>query len=315
MPLLGWISPAFRTQAQMDAHVVAISRNVNFTLQPPTVPKGTKLLLTDSWKNPTVVADIGREFTGFRQLTGSCVGVSSGNAIFTLAATQRILAANPTKAFIPWWPYPYGRTRYNEGDRGQGEGAIDSVMAQTLITEGVFSIDEIPDEPAYDTSDGLALTSNQELTYSDGNYSGNTKYLSLGKQHPLGSAATINDVAGIKAAILNGYPVLDGCDNYIGAGSLQGDVAIGAYDGRGGHSTCYLGYFEHATLGPLYLYSNQWAGSTYPQDSSNKARCTVWVKEATVARLFATGGSGGETVALSHLNYFPAQPEVLDWYA
>lgn len=311
----GWIPPAKRSQTQHDAHARATARHVAFALAPPEVSKGTKVMLTDWWKHPDVIADVGYEFTGFRQLTGSCVGVSSGNAVFTLAAGQKLMADNPTKAFVPWWPFSYGRTRYNEGDRGRGEGAVDSVMAATLRDEGCFGIAEIPDEPAYDAGDGLAITDNQELTYSDGSYAGNTKYLSLGKQHPIGAAATINDVAGIKAAILNGYPVLDGCDDYIGHGSVSGDAALGNYDGRGGHSTCYLGYWEHDSLGPLYLYSNQWAGNTYPQDGSGRGRCTVWVKEANVNHLFQNGGSGGETVALSRLSYFPAEPKVLNSFS
>jgi hypothetical protein len=314
-PPLGWIEPAARTKKQSDAHAAAMAKTVAFALAPAAPAGPVKVMLTDFWKDPDVVADVGgREFTGFRQLTGSCVGVSAGNAVFTLAAIQRKLADSPTKAFIPWWPYPYGRTRHNEGDRGQGEGAVDSVMGQTLIKEGVFGVEEIEGEPAYDASDGLALTSRQEYAYSDGNYAGNTKYLTLGKQHPVGAAAPLYSTQDIKTAILNGFPCLNGCSYYVGRGSLSGDVALGKYDGRGGHSTCYLGYWDHPSLGPLFLYSNQWDGSTYPRDGSGKARCTVWVKEADAAQLFRLGGDRGETMALSHLNYFPAQiDKVLDW--
>ncbi len=313
-PLLGWIAPELRNQAQADAHEAAVANHVMFALEPPTVPKGTKIVLTDVWKHPDVVADIGFEFTGFRQLTGSCVGVSAGNAVFTLSGLQRLLSDAPTKAFVPWWPFAYGWTRTNEGDRSPGEGAVDSVMGQTLVKGGTFGIDEIPDEPPYSHSDGLALTSSQELQNSVGSSAINSKYTTLAKTHLVGSVATMSSVADIKAAILNGYPVLDGCNNYIGHGSLSGDRALGTYDGRGGHSTCYLGYEEHETLGPLYLYSNQWSGSTYPQDASGKGRCTVWVKEANVAKLFNTGGSGGESMALSRLTYFPVEPKILDWF-
>lgn len=312
-PLLGWIPPADRTQEQQDAHHAALRSFAKFALQPVTNGGPVKVLLTDFWKDSLVVADVGYEFTGFRQLTGSCVGVSTGNACFTLSAVQRRLAANPTRAFVPWWPYMYGTCRRNEGDRGQGEGAVDSVMAQTLVKQGVMPYDQAVGVPQYGRSDGLAISSSDEMTYSDGAYSGNTKFASVAAQYPVGSAAVLNSVADIKAAIINGYPVLDGCNLYVGSGSVSGDVALGNYDGRGGHSTCYLGYQDHATLGPLYLYSNQWAGNTYPQDGSGKGRCTVWVKEANVETLFRQGGDGGETVALSHLNYFPAQPAVLDY--
>ena len=308
----GWIAPELRNQKQQDAHAKALLRRAAFTLIPPTVPKGTKVMLTDVWKDPLVVADLGKAFTGFYQFTGSCVGVSTGNAIMTLSGLQRLLSANPTKAFVPFWPYDYGTCRSNEGDSGQGEGAIDSVMFQTLIGNGVLDSND-PALPTFSvTSDGYQLSESLEYKWSDG--AADTQWAGAAKKYPLGSAATLNNVADIKAAILNGYPVLDGCDNYVGGGSIESGVCIGTYDGRGGHSTCYLGYWEHETLGPLYLYSNQWATSTYPDDGSGKGRCTCWVKEAEVARLFSTGGSGGETAALSHLTYLPAQPALLDWF-
>ncbi len=246
----------------------------------------------------------------------NCVGVSTGDAVFTVGAVQRNIATNPTKAFIPWWPFDYGTCRHNEGDRGQGEGAVDSVMAQTLIQNGVMDA-ATPGLPQFTQNDGFRLSSQVEMQYSDGAASINTQFQSLAKQHVLGSAAPLSSVADIRSAIINGYPVLDGCDNYIGHGALQGSgsdaVAIGQYDGNGGHSTCYLGVWDHPSLGTLYLYSNQWAGSTYPDDGSGKGRCCVWVKEVTVEKLFSTGGSGGETIALSHLSWFPAQPNVLNW--
>lgn len=320
-PLLGWISPAQRTNEQHDAHAKAMAtfhRFANLGLPDPSGGAPVKVMLTDFWRRPEVVQDIGFEFSGYRQLTGSCVGASSGNAVFTLGAVQRCLSAGATRAFVPFWPYTYGRTRFNEGDHGPGEGAVDSVMAATLIKEGTFGITEKTGLPAFDKSDGLALTEAIEMQWSDGAAGVVTDCLGLGKQHPVGSAAVLNSTDDIKTAILNGYPVLDGCDDYIAHGSIQGSgdsaYVLGQYDGQGGHSTCYLGYWDHPSDGPLFLYSNQWSADTYPKDPAGAGRCCVWVKESVVSRLFQMGGSGGETVALSHLSYFPAQPAVLDWF-
>ncbi len=319
-PPLGFIVPSQRNLAQQAAHIQAMLAIPRMAM--PAVPAGPiKVVLTDFLKTPEVIADIGFEFTGFRQLTGSCVGVSAGNAITTLSAVQRMVADTPTQALAVFWGFPYGRTRYNEGDRGQGEGAIDSVMGATLHKEGVFDINQ-PGLPVFNKSDGLAITSHDEMVWSDGGKI-DQKWSTLAKQYPVGTIAQLNSVDDIKSAIVNGYPVLDGCDNYIGNGSIVGSgsdaVAIGKYDGNGGHSTCYIGYWDHPTQGPLYAYWNQWSGNTYPQDGSGKPRCSVWVKEATVAKLFNTGGDRGETMALSSLNYkvvdnpFPPNPKVLDW--
>lgn len=317
-PPLGWISPALRSKVQQDAHRLAVQSHVRFALTPPTLPKGAKVILTDVWSADLVKQDTGTVFTGFHQLTGSCVGASAGNAVATLNMVQRLLADTPTKAFIPWWPFDYGRTRSNEGDHGQGEGAMDSVMGETMAKEGVLGITESPGLPAYTTDDGFYLTSQIEMTWSDGEASVVKAVASIAKAHPVGSVATLSDVGGIKAAVVNGYPVLDGCDLYVGHGTIKGSgdnaYVSGGFDGRGGHSTCVLGYWEHPTDGPQYLYSNQWPTSTYPKDPAGAGRCCVWISEKEMARLFGLGGSGGETMALSHLSYFPAQPEVLNWY-
>lgn len=310
----GRIDPAQRTQAQQDAHARALALRPVFALAPPDVPVGTKVMLTDLWKDADVVADIGQPFTGFYQFTGSCVGVSTGNAVSTLTMVQRKLTSGGTKAMVAFWPYDYGTCRHNEGDHGQGEGAVDSVMFQTLIENGVLDRLEAG-LPAFSvTGDGYQLSQSMEMQWSDGASSTVTKWAGAAKKFPLGSAATLNSTDDIIAAICNGYPVLDGCDDYVGHGSVDSNgVCLGQYDGRGGHSTCFLGYWKHPNLGDLLLYSNQWASDTYPDDSSGKGRCTVWMKRASVDRLWSLGGSGGETAALSHLTYLPAQPKVMDY--
>jgi len=308
---LGWIEPANRTKEQNDAVAAAQGKFLAFALARPTVPKGTKILLSDFWTKPEVLADLnGITFTGFRQLTGSCVGVSDGDAVFTLACIQRMVSDAPTRAFIPWWPTSYGRSRARAGINGQGEGSIDSVMGQVMVDEGVDDVIATQ----FDTIDGFALSGSTELKWSNGNSSLVTARLTHTKQYPMGGMAPLYDVDGIAAAVINGYPVLDGCNNYVGSGHVnQQGISLGTYDGRGGHSTTILGYWEHETLGPLYLYHNQWAGTTYPADTSGKPRCSTWMLEASLRQLFANGGDQGETMLFSHLNYVPAQPRVLDW--
>jgi hypothetical protein len=317
MPPLGFITPSQRTQAQRDAHERAMRRMPRLAMPRTPVPKGTKILLTDYWKHPDCVADMGAEFTGFGQYTGSCVGVSEGDALCTLSCVQRVVGDKSTKAFIPWWPFPYGRTRYNEGDRGQGEGAVDSVMGETLKTEGVFDIGQAG-LPSFGKRgpDGFWLSQSLELQWSDGARI-DQKWRDLAKQYPVQGITVLNSPDDIRDAIVNGYPVLDGCDNYIGHGSIKGEgelaYVVGHYDGRGGHSTCFLGYWNHPNDGPLFLYSNQWDTSTYPRDPAGGGRCCTWTPESEVEKLFRTGGDRGETMALSHLTWFPAQPKVLTW--
>lgn len=315
MPQLGWIPPSQRTNDQNDAHALALSRMIAFTLPYTAPPKGTKVILTDFWKNASVVADVGFEFNGFYQFTGSCVGVSTGNAVFTLGAVQRTLSDAPTKAFVPFWGWNYGTCRYKEGDRGQGEGAVDSVMGEVLKTGVLVSTEQgLPQFKR--TSDGMQLDKTTELRWSDGGSSLVKGFDSAAKQFPVGGIAPLSSVDDIAASIINGYPVLDGCEYYIGGGSIKGSGAdayvVGKYDGRGGHSTCILGYWNHPNDGELFLYSNQWGTSTYPTDPAGGGRCCVWTPRSNLELLFSRyGGDNGETMALSHLNYLPAQPDIL----
>lgn len=320
---LGFIVPSQRNPAQAIAANAAAAAMPRFSMAPVgDLQPGTKIMLTDFWKEPDVVADLGQEFTGFGQYTGSCVGVSEGNAVTTLLCVQRMIADAPKKASIVFWPFAYGRTRDNEGDRGQGEGAVDSVMGETLVKEGFFDITQ-PNLPTFQSGpDGFWLGSDSrsgsrlEYQWSDGRSIAQA-WRDLARPQAGMVKAIIQDTMGVRTAIVNGYPVLDGCDNFVGNGRIVGSGAearvTGRYDGRGGHSTCFLGVWRLQDGSYWYLYSNQWPTSTYPKDPAGAGRCCVWLPESEVDKLFQTGGDKGETMALSHAPAFPVQPAVLDW--
>ncbi len=319
MPELGFIVPSKRTQEQNDAHARAMALLPRFSMPGYTDPPvGTKVMLTDFWKQPDVVADLGQEFTGFGQYTGSCVGVSEGNAVTTVACVQRTIEENPTRAFMCFWPFAYGRTRYLEGDKGQGEGAVDSVMGETLVGEGFLDV-VLPGLPQFTKTgpDGFWLTKQLELQWSDGGSKLVTDWIPEAKKRAGMFKSVCNNPQDIRAGIFNGYPCLNGCNNYVGAGAIvsSGGTSYvkGRYDNRGGHSTCFLGAWMHPNDGPLYLYSNQWPTNTYPKDPAGGGRCTVWLPESEVAKLFKTGGDNGECMTLSRAPGTPIQPEVLNW--
>jgi hypothetical protein len=324
----GWIPPARRTQAQQDAHTRAVAVlprlsdvNPDLVKTVADIPKGTKVMLTDFWKAPEVVVDLGKPFTGFGQKTGSCVGVSEGNAVTTALCIQRTLATGTTKAEVCFWPFPYGRTRYNEGDRGQGEGAVDSVMGDTLVKEGYFAITEsgLPGFTWDDNGLWIEGGSQTELQWSDGARI-DQKWKDLAAKRSGMHKVIINSSEEEAAAIFNGYPVLTGCSDYVGHGSVvgSGDLAYvkGRYDGRGGHSTCRVGIWNHPNDGLLIAYSNQWDTSTYPKDPAGLGRCCTWMPLSEEDKMLRQlGGGDGETMLLSAVPGVPAQPAVADWAA
>jgi hypothetical protein len=315
MAPLGFIRKRDRNETQHAAQTAAEARMTRFHgLAVPDVPKGTKVILADTWKDPAVVADLGFAFPRYHQLTGSCVGCGGGNALMTLICVQRKLATNPTKAILPFWPFDYGRCRFNEGDRGQGEGAMGSSFADTIVKEGVLDANE-SGLPAFRNNDGLVLTSQLEMQWSDGGSPLVTKWLETAKKFPLGAATPCRSSQDIKALILNGYPGSFACDNYIGSAQVQGsgaDAAVcGYWNGSGGHQQYFIAYWENPTLGPLYGIGNNWPGDTYPQDPGGLPICTCWVTEAHVDAAFRLDA---EVYGFSHLTWFPSQPDVLSWF-
>lgn len=316
IPPLGWVEPKDRTQEQNDAHDAAIASMPKFAITGglTRLAKGEKIILGKFWKDPRVVQEVGMVFPRFHQLTGSCVGASCGTALFSLIAVQRCLAENPTTAFIPFWLYNYGRGRLLAGFRGQGEGSIDSYQVKQIVGEGVVAISS--SLPAFQNRDGLVVLSSTEMQWSDGNKS--ASLVEGGKQHPLGTGAIANDTDTVYQGIINGYPYLFGCDNFVPNGHITGtgkDAYVsGTFGSRGGHSTGIHGVWEHPNAGTLFLYQNNWPASVYPADPQGETPpCCVWLTEAELSRTWSSLSGKNEGFLLSHLNWFPAQPEVADY--
>jgi hypothetical protein len=318
-PPLGFIRVADRTREQHDAHadaVAAMAPAARYALPVPQLAKGEAVRLFDLWKHPDVVADVGFVFDRFHQETGSCVGCGGGNGLFSTIAAQRVAAASPTKAFLPFWPSAYAMSRHYMGDDGRGEGSMGSTFAKALAADGVR--DWVPGTdgmPRYDHSDGIDMGSSAEMAWSSYRNPDLQKILPVSRQHLVGSAAPCNSVQDVRAMIGNGYGVTFACDNFIGHASVQGSgdsaCVVGYWDGRGGHQQSIHAYWEHPSLGPLYWAQNNWPGSTYPRDPAGGPVCGCWVTEAHVES--AMRNLGAEVYGLSHLNWFPAQPKVLDW--
>lgn len=311
---LGYIPPERRTQDQHDFDAQVKATMPRFALPFKALAKGEKVRLTDSWSHPLVVADVGFVFPRFHQLRGSCVGVGAGNAVFSLSGTQRLLSANPTVAFVPWWPYFYGRSRYYAGMTTPGDGSFGSAMAKALITDGVFD-NKQPNLPSFNDDDGLYLTDSLELQWSDGDSNLVEGWLPTGRKYPVGSAAEVRDVGGLQTGLVNGYPATFACNYYPGSASIRGSgenaCLMGKWDTYGPHQVSIHNVWNHPDFGMLYWVQNSWPQSVYPRCPTGCPPCGLWVAEADVTKAFTYSS---ECFLLSHLNWFPAQPEVLSYF-
>lgn len=317
-PLLGWIPPSKRTQAQQDAHVFAQTMFlVRHALVAPDLPKGAKVILTDLWNHPDVVADVGRKLWRELQNTGSCVKVGGTNALRCTIAAQRVAADNPTLAFEPYCWHNYAMSRHYYGDDGEGDGSMGSTFFRSLKEDGLiaWSTDRADAYPDYTfEGDHIEITSAQEYDWSSYRNAAVRAMLAETRKHLMGGGAECSSPIDIKAMNLNGYGVAFACNNYIGSASVRGSGAnarvIGEWNGRGGHQQWVFGYEENPELGPLYAVGNNWPDNTYPRDPGGLPLCCCWVTEAKVA---AAMRLDSEVYGLSNLDWFSAAPKLLDY--
>jgi hypothetical protein len=316
---LGFITPAHRTKAEHRAHELAdaaLRPLAHYGLPLPQLQAGQKVCLYSFWKDDRVVKDVGFVFDRIHQLTGSCVWAGGTNALFSTIAAQRCAgSAPPTKAFLPFTLQNYAMSRHYMGDDSQGEGSMGSTFAKSLTSDGVTEWAKGGNLPSYTDQDGISVTSRDEMKWSSYRNGDLQAVLKLSGAHLLGSAAVCNDVKDIRAANLNGYGVAFACNNYIGNGRVVGTgdnaYVTGYWDGRGGHQQSIHAVWDHPNDGPLYWAQNNWPGSTYPKDPAGGPVCGVWVPEAKVES--ALKNLDSEVYAYSHLPWFPANPDVLNF--
>lgn len=319
-PPLGWIEPIARTKAQESAHFAArgSSAFVRHALTPKQMDKGQSVRLFDLWKHPDVVADVGFQYTRWHQVTGSCVKAGAFNAVLCTIAGQRIAGDNPTKAFVPFLWHNYAMSRHYMGDDGQGEGSMGSTMAKSLKEDGIrdYPVDrgDILPDYKYDVEDGFQITEREEMQWSSYRNDNIAKVLQVSKAHLFGVSTEADRVEDILALNQNGYGVTFACNNYIGNARVRGSGAnaalLGRWDTRGGHQQSILGAWNNPDLGMLYWAQNNWPASTYPRDPAGGPTCGCWVTEADVT---AAMRLDAEVYGIGSLDWFPAQPKILDW--
>ncbi len=309
-PLLGWIPPDERTQAQHDAHATAQGVMVKFALPVPKLRAGESIRLFDAWKHPLVVGDVGFKFDRIHQLTGSCVWAGGTNALFSTIANQRLVQTGPTKAFLPFTLQNYAMSRHYMGDDGQGEGSLGSTFAKSLTVDGVRDWPNDGSLPKYSDEDGISVGSESvEKTWSSYRNPALQTVLTASRQHLLGQALPVSSVQDIQSLLARGIGVAFACTNYIGKAAIRGEGdkarVMGKWDGRGGHQQSIHAYEMHPDFGPIYWAQNNWPRSVYPQDPAGGPVCGCWVLEADVETAL---GYQAEVYGYSHIPWELAVP-------
>lgn len=313
-PPLGWIEPQQRTNEMIDADADCLLRMPpQFAIRGTAPDPGPFVNLMEMWRAPDVKSALGFEFTGTHQLTGSCVGAGGGNALFTLVAIEVLRLNQPEQIILPFWLYPYGKSRELLGDRSEGEGSLGSTFAQACKQFGVFGNHEAG-LPQPENSDGLVWGERVEMQWSNG-AAAPKQWVDLAKRFLVRTTTPLKSSAEARDAIRNGYPVTFACNNYMtpDATRVQGSgadaCAVGSLSSRGGHQTSLQAVWDHPTLGLLFWNQNQWGNTAYIADPKTGRRDGCWM----TAKDFDTAirSLDAEVFAFSQYDGYPAQQ--LSW--
>lgn len=305
----GYRPPAARWPEENEA--LANEQPLDLAIDGNTIyPKaGEKVLLTDLWKHPSVVAAIGFEFPGFIQHTGSCVGVGSGDVCFTLLSLEVVRLGDPEQIHVPFWPLTYGRGRYHSGIRGRGDGSSGTGQAKAYREDGTVPA-KTDGLPTFSIKDGmLSVGSSVELDWSDGARI-STAWLEKSRKHPVQKTALCRNADDVREAILNGYPVTE-ASMYGFNARVEGTppALVGRRGPRWAHQMSLQGHWVHPQLGELFWLMNQWGGGAHGKDPAGGPAGGVWITKADVDWIC----NDQEVYAFSQFQGFPANPDLLNW--
>lgn len=309
---LGWISFDERTDDQHKVHNDIVAKMPSFGLIGDTPAVGTKILLTDSWKHPKVIAALGREYPGIHQVTGSCVAAGGGNVVNTLNFIEVCSNREPEKLALWFWLYNYGKSRQRAGMRGRGEGSFGSTFAESVSKDGNVDIEaeglNLP-KPSFDGQ--LVWSQSVEMQWSDG-AAAPSSVVQAAKPQTI-YAAPLVDGYQVRDSIINGYPCTRASTQFVNPGTAQvkNSALVGSYNGRGGHQESWLGYWNHPQLGELIWEQNQWGANAYGKDPGGGPAGGCWIRLDDVDKMCKR--QDAEVYAFSQFAGYPAQPDVFDW--
>lgn len=304
----GWVPPADRDAAGDAAHAAVMATTPRLLIAGRSVNEdATKACLWDCWQPA-----LKKPYVGIHQITGSCVGAGGGNALFSLAAADKVKRKDRERATVPFWLLPYGISRMVSGMNNRGDGSTGSGFAKAVREYGHIPADADGLPPFTDT-DGYVWGSAAEYQWSVGR-SIPAKYLDMAKPHLVKSTAQCRSTDDVRDALKNFYAVTC-ASNWGGQMRCQtaGDppVLLNRRSGTWNHQMSVQGWWDHPSLGELFFILNQWGLDAHGRCPSGAPAGGFWVKKGDMADIV----SQGETFAFSQFDGFPAVDEPLDFSA
>ncbi len=240
---------------------------------------------------------LGQDTKNYPQQIGDCVSFGAKNAIEYLICCEKLMKGDREKFRYIFPPYLYGtgRVQIGGGELGNSDGSMGSWMAEAVIKYGAIAADE-EGVPAY------AGSVAKEWGRKPGPPE---KYLTIGKTHPVKSAAQIKSWEELVAAIVNGYP----CPVASNQGFKMEPDSDGFHKASGSwaHQLCIVGVDDEHTK-PYALILNSWGDShghlkAFDETSEDLPVGYLRAAKSTVERMI----NAGETFAYSNFDGFPEQ--------
>jgi hypothetical protein len=239
---------------------------------------------------------LGKDTENYAQQIGDCVSFGAKNAIEYLTCTE-ILMNGEREAFKPIFPpYLYGTGRVLIGG-GQinGDGSLGSWMADAVIKYGAIFSD----------AEGVPSYSGSIARQWGAPPGPPSKFVEIGKTHPVKSAAKINNWDELVSAICNGYPCTVASNQ--GFNMEASRDGFHAPSGSWGHQMCFIGVDGDAS-DPYAIILNNWGDvHGHLKDFTTNEDLPVGVLRVR-RRTCEVMINAGETFAYSNFEGFPEQP-------
>jgi hypothetical protein len=239
----------------------------------------------------------------------NCVGAGGGNCWMTLASIEAVRLGDPEVPLVPFWPLPYGRSRYYMGDRGPGEGSLGGMFAKAAREDGVVPANAAG-LPPFDRSDMACWGRAAEMKFSDGDNPDTMALLPTSRKHLVKTTAQCSSADDVRAALVNGYPCTAASMYAHDGGRVQSEpaVSLARKQGQWAHQMSVLAWWEHPKLGEIFFLMNQWGQGAHTKCPSGAPPGGVWITKADMGWICRD-----EVFAFSQFDGFPGAAKPIPW--
>ena len=244
----------------------------------------------------------------------NCVGAGGARA-YTLAQVGDVINRGDQEAIKIPFPYAtYGVGREISGARGTGEGSFGGAQAEAIRTFGMVPFDfENGAIPRPTIKDGWATwKSAEEIKWSHPS-AWPVKRSTLepdAQKFLIQDVTQVGSVDELVQGLAQGFSGTMAC-MFGTKPRVEKDVLLGRWNDQWAHQQCVAGYWQHPSLGLLFIIDNQWndVHGHCPTLYELGVTGSYWILESDMKKIIKS--QDGEVYLHSNTKGFPLQ--TIDW--